>query len=748
MDWKQGFRLGEWDVHPETGVFIKGGMKQHAEPKLVDVLLVLINHQGNVVSRDTLLCEAWRDLVVSDEVLTRCISELRTLLGDTSRERHYIRTIPRRGYMLVAEVVPLENTESALTESSTHSSHPSPSETVESKAEPVNKVSSPQAPESVQAGNVPWPAKLVTDLIGLLQAMVSALVKVFKYSFVTVMLIVFMVLVYAGLNRDPDRPFASVQIGMDESVEESFEARGDSSNEEALLEVVDLAVDVGKQVQQELGRKIAIQKGTLKPEEEQLEGTVSYEAYEQYLLGRNFWRVRTEPSLKKASRYFKRAVELDKNYAQAWAGLADTQVLQTFYGYGDRDLLLAEADKSSAQAVKLAPELAEAHGARGVFLSESGRMDEAIAALKMATRLKPDFSMAHMWLGNAWLAQGMVRNAYESYRSAYDLDPLHASVRLNYLSGMTLIGKAQEARLLAEKFAQESDEFLMMPVKQAIVAGYYDRALDRISMLQEQGKNVGGLEYKAMHSLIYLNQVNAVKGLIRNSEKGADPWQDFTLAALLDLKERNAASLKMTLGSIEREGINNDWCKGFNYDLLASHEHWLNKDWLKAERTFAALVQDAPHQCLSDPQPIIAGYLYQARAMEKLGDYATRTQHLNSARKAIESNWEKGWRSPEFMVAALAWALIDGQDELARQYLEFMKENGIQPWGMIAMMPLLDDYHEAEVLKPYKGRLQLHYLQQQERAANLSSQLMKALLSADREKPEGLKAGGSEGWKV
>ncbi|WP_062265438.1 winged helix-turn-helix domain-containing protein [Endozoicomonas arenosclerae] len=723
MDWKQGFRLGEWTVHPETGIFINGGIKRHAEPKLVDVLQVLANHQGNVVSRDELLAEVWQDLVVSDEVLTRCISELRTLLGDTSRERRYIRTVPRRGYMLVADVEALGHDVQSTADSE---KDPLPELEADSAAEKI-----PDHPPSTATSpnrDAPWPVRLIMDFFGLLQSMISALVKVFKYSFVTLMLIIFMVLVYAGLIRDPDRPFAKVQIEMDEAVE----VGGDSSNEEALLEVVDLAVDVGQQVQQELGRKIAIQKGVLKPGEEEFEGTSSYEAYEQYLLGRNFWRVRTESSLNKAVNYFNRAIVLDESYAQAWAGLADTLVLKTFYGFGERAELLAEADRSSAQAVKLAPELAEAHAARGVFLSESDRLDEAISSLKMAVRLKPDFSMAHMWLGNAYLGQGMARKAYESYSSAYNLDPLHTSVRLNYLSGLTLVGKAQEARLLAEKFALDSDEFMQLPIKQAVAAGYYDRALDRISMLQEQGKNLSGLEHKAMHSLIYLNQIDVVKDLVRNSEKRSDLWQDFVLRTLLDLRERNAASLKMTLASIQREQIDKNWCKGYTYDLLASHEHWLNKDWLKVERSFAAVVQNTPIQCLKDPQPVITGYLYQARAMEKLGDYATRTQHLNSARKAIESNWAKGWRSPEFMVAALAWALIEGQDDEARQYLEFMRENGIQPWGMIAMMPLLDDYHDAEVLKPYKGRLQLHYLQQQERAANLSSQLMKALLSADR----------------
>ncbi len=104
-----GFRVGSWQVHPLQGVIEQAGHLVHIEPRVMDVLLCLARHPGQVVSREMLLDEVWSGVVVTDEVVTRCISELRTVLRDTGRDRQFIRTIPKRGYSLLAPVEPLAN---------------------------------------------------------------------------------------------------------------------------------------------------------------------------------------------------------------------------------------------------------------------------------------------------------------------------------------------------------------------------------------------------------------------------------------------------------------------------------------------------------------------------------------------------------------------------------------------------------------------------------------------------------------
>ena len=103
----RGFNLKEWEVRPLAGSLRKGTYQVHVEPRVMDVMLCLARHQGEVVTRDALLDEVWGKVIVSDDAINRCISELRTVLGDTDREKIYIRTIPRRGYSLIAPVEPL-----------------------------------------------------------------------------------------------------------------------------------------------------------------------------------------------------------------------------------------------------------------------------------------------------------------------------------------------------------------------------------------------------------------------------------------------------------------------------------------------------------------------------------------------------------------------------------------------------------------------------------------------------------------
>ncbi len=102
-----GYTLGEWQVFPKTGILAKGGHHTHAEPKVMQVLECLIMANGKMVTREELINRVWPRVVVNEEVLTRAISELRTLLGDVSRERRYINTIPKRGYRLIMPATPL-----------------------------------------------------------------------------------------------------------------------------------------------------------------------------------------------------------------------------------------------------------------------------------------------------------------------------------------------------------------------------------------------------------------------------------------------------------------------------------------------------------------------------------------------------------------------------------------------------------------------------------------------------------------
>src|SRR5580698_5368066 len=108
-----GFMLDNWEVRPRHGTLARldhvPSEAVRVEPRVMAVLTCLARHVGEVVTRDEFSTEVWGGRVVSDEALSRCISLLRQVLEDDSRDPRFIRTIARVGYILVPTPAPLRS---------------------------------------------------------------------------------------------------------------------------------------------------------------------------------------------------------------------------------------------------------------------------------------------------------------------------------------------------------------------------------------------------------------------------------------------------------------------------------------------------------------------------------------------------------------------------------------------------------------------------------------------------------------
>ncbi|MCZ6619839.1 MAG: winged helix-turn-helix domain-containing protein [Gammaproteobacteria bacterium] len=102
----RGFRIGGWEANPRQLTLTRDETRIRLEPKVMAVLVCLAERPGDVVTRDEFAEAVWTDRVVSDEVLSRNISLLRSQLGDDVREPRFIQTIPGRGYRLIVPVEP------------------------------------------------------------------------------------------------------------------------------------------------------------------------------------------------------------------------------------------------------------------------------------------------------------------------------------------------------------------------------------------------------------------------------------------------------------------------------------------------------------------------------------------------------------------------------------------------------------------------------------------------------------------
>jgi serine/threonine protein kinase/Flp pilus assembly protein TadD len=149
--------------------------------------------------------------------------------------------------------------------------------------------------------------------------------------------------------------------------------------------------------------------------------TDNLQAYEFYLRGRQFFEFRRK-SLEYARQMFKRAIELDPDYALAHAGIADCCSL-LYMMFDARESNLKQAESASNTALQLAPDLAEAHLARGIAVSLSKHFDEAEQEFEKAMRLDPKLYEAPYFYGRARMSQGEFAEAAKLFERAALLRP-------------------------------------------------------------------------------------------------------------------------------------------------------------------------------------------------------------------------------------------------------------------------------------------------------------------------------------
>jgi len=150
--------------------------------------------------------------------------------------------------------------------------------------------------------------------------------------------------------------------------------------------------------------------------------TDNVKAYDYYLRGRQFFHQWRRKGVEFARRMFERAIEIDPNYALAWAGIADC--CSFIYAYWDASTAhLEQADTASRKALELAPELAEVHTSRGLALAFAKRYDQAEKEFEMAIRLNPKLFEAHYFYARAQVQQGKLREAMQLFEEACRLRP-------------------------------------------------------------------------------------------------------------------------------------------------------------------------------------------------------------------------------------------------------------------------------------------------------------------------------------
>ena len=217
-------------------------------------------------------------------------------------------------------------------------------------------------------------------------------------------------------------------------------------------------------IQDELTRNIIEQlKVRLLPAEKIAIGqaqAASFEAYDYYLKGRQFFHNTTRNYVTLARRMFLKALELDPAYARAYAAIAncDTRLNEWYGAAKPTEEILALADK----AIELDPALAEAHSARGTALADADRHDEAEAAFQRAVELDPDSYDVLYAYGRYSATQGEEERSAELFIRASRRQPDDSQSPLIASLVLRKLGRIDEAEAFGRMGLERAEEALRL----------------------------------------------------------------------------------------------------------------------------------------------------------------------------------------------------------------------------------------------------------------------------------------------
>jgi TolB-like protein/Tfp pilus assembly protein PilF len=489
------FEFGPFRLDLTERLLLRNGKIVPLAPKVFETLVLLVENSGHTLEKDELIKTLWPDSFVGESSLSQNIFQLRQALGESRTDGHYIETIPKRGYRFAA---PVREKKEGLR------AHEADEQYYVRKAETGFAVKSlavlPFKPlgESEKAEDylgLGMAHDTIIKLSGLRQFVVLPTRAVFKYGThkfdpIDIGRKLGVDAVLEGtIQRAGERVRVTVQlISLSDS-----EVLWSGKFDEGFTDIFAVQDSISEQVANALA--IRITSGARRQMRKRY--TANTDAYQTYLMGLFFWNKRSSQGLNKAVKYFQQAIEMDPDYALAYAGLSDSYFL---IAYGESDLNARkegfEKCRSAAlKALELDPLVAEAHAALATIKVKYEK--DPVGAerfFEQAIAIDPNCAMAFSRYTYFLTAMGRLNESLERIRRAQELDPL--SPDMNASLGSVLY------------FAREYDEAIR----------YCQRALD--------------LEPNFLEALLWLGLSYEEKGMLKEAisqfRKASDANADST----------------------------------------------------------------------------------------------------------------------------------------------------------------------------------------------------------------------------
>ena len=454
------YEFGRFRLKVAERVLLREGELVPLTPKVFDILITLVEHGGQVVSKDDLMKRVWPKTFVEEGNLTQNISLLRKALGETPGGAQFIETVPRRGYRFVAE-------------------------TIQSSGNGTSELSSPPADVAPQLPSAVSIPNTTSQSAGFKRTPVFALVA--GLIVVSIIAVVYFtssgkagnpsaiqsiaVLPFVDESSDPDSEYINDKIAeslinslsklpqlrvVPRSVVAGYKGReidprkvGQELNVRAVVtgrmrrhgDIISIQADLidlenvaqlwGQHYDHKVSDVLLVQDDVSRDIFENLrlklnvEEKKKLEAYGLYLKGRNAWNKRTGDALQQAIDYFNRAIEIDPNYGDAYAGLADCYNMLVVYGRLEPKEGFPKAKEAATKALEIDENSAEAHTSMA-FIKFRWDWDRTATEneFQEAIKLKPAYAPAHQWYSSYLVAVERFDEAIAEAKRTEELEPL------------------------------------------------------------------------------------------------------------------------------------------------------------------------------------------------------------------------------------------------------------------------------------------------------------------------------------
>jgi TolB-like protein/Tfp pilus assembly protein PilF len=443
-------RFGDFELRRGTGELLRDGLKVKLSGQPIEVLLLLVEQPGELVTRERLRERLWSQhtVVEFEHSINAAVRRLREALGDRSDKPRFVETLPRRGYRFIATV-------SGPSGESVAQPKVRP-EKVRLAVLPLDNLSGDPGEEHFVDGMT---EELITELGGLQPARLGVIARTSTMK-------------YKQTKKGIDE--IGRELGVDYVVEGSVRrADGRVRISAQLVQVSDQTHLWAQSYERELSSILAVQSEVaraiatriqiqLAPAPRgRLAGTLSAtpEAYELYLKGRYYLNRANPHDHEKALAYFQQAVDEDPLYAAAYAGIADTYVFLAFYRGLPRESAL-KARNAATKALELDPDLASAHTSLATIKAlNDWDWAGAEAECRRAIELESGASEPHRTYG--WLLSVLGRHAQAiaEARQGRELDPLSSNANYDLAFALAVARRYEQAIAQLQKVLELDPKF-------------------------------------------------------------------------------------------------------------------------------------------------------------------------------------------------------------------------------------------------------------------------------------------------